>query len=225
MTHVWKRGLHAHGNVSRYQLVIFMITLFPLAVDPSVLQFLSTISPSKVKCKHPACGEMAFSHERSFIHGRNLVTVSSSHLDFYEYLDASFAWIWSDSPHSDACVKVPSSALHLSLSHFLLLLLQTRCVADIEMRRIFSFHIKQRDILVSFRMEGCSLYSLCAPSSMQEDTRQQYLWLRDECKSLEMVRFNYSGLAPVSVNNLQPDDQFQISFDRSSINSLKTSRW
>eukprot|EP00890_Picochlorum_soloecismus_P006119 jgi/Picsp_1/6508/NSC_03851-R1_protein len=153
--------------------------------DPSMLQFLSTISPSKVKCKHPACGEMASSHERSFLHGRNLVTVSSSHLDSYQYLDASFAWIWSDSPHSNACVKLPSTALHLSLSHFLLLLLETRCITDIVMHNKFDFHIKQRDILVSFRMKRCSLYYLRAPTSMQENARQQYLWLRSECKSLE----------------------------------------
>lgn len=134
---------------------------------------------------------MASSHERSFLHGGNSVTVSSSHLDSHQHLDR-FAWIWSDSPRSNACVKVPSTALHLSLSHFLLLLLETRCITDIAMQKIFCVHIKQRDILVCFRIEGCSLYSLCAPTSMKENSRQQRLWLQGECKSLEKVRALHS---------------------------------
>lgn len=194
------------------------------AVDPSMLQFLDTISPSKVKCKHPACGEMASSHERSFLHGGNSVTVSSSRLNSYQYLD-NFVWIWSDSPYSNACVKIPSSALHLSLSHFLLLLLQTRCITDISMQNILSVHIKQRDILVCFRMEGCSLYSIHAPTSIDENFRQQRLWLQGECKSLEKVRNSFMLDMIQLLSRISNHTPLPNLNPRSFIRYTKSSRW
>jgi len=51
-----------------------------LHVDMPLAHFLAAATPTNRKCAHPACGEGAMLHLRSFMHGDGLVTLSSVRL-------------------------------------------------------------------------------------------------------------------------------------------------
>lgn len=178
----------------------------PPPADLSLAAFLSAAAPPNRKCPHPACGEGAPLHLRSFMHAGGLVTLSSVRLPAGRELPEGRVWLWlrpsvrrggqavgagGAADEGVRRVALSPEAACLSFAHLLSLLFDARQLAlgGMPLQREFVRYLGAGSTLLCLHFCPAPAYAVrMPPRTVQLLAGPEGEWLQEELKGLTEVR-------------------------------------
>ncbi|GAB4817632.1 hypothetical protein N2152v2_004678 [Parachlorella kessleri] len=165
--------------------------------DMPLAHFLAAATPTNRKCAHPACGEGAMLHLRSFMHGDGLVTLSSVRLPAGQELpgrEKGQIWMWlrplgkdSEAQRDVRRVALSAEAACMSFAHLLNLLLDARhlTLGGQSLQRDYVRYLGSGSTVLCLHHSHVTPYDVQLPlTAVELSAGAQAAWLVEEAKGL-----------------------------------------